>query len=82
MELSKSKSSTEQSNSPTFLDQLKKKRRIRKILVAGSGAVGKTSLVRVLKERKTLNEILEEGLEYHRTLFIDLEVVSASSLVN
>ncbi len=75
------KASSKESKRSKLLDQIKQKHKIRKVLVAGSGAVGKTSLVRVLKESKSLEEISQENLEYHRTLFIDMEVVSASSLV-
>jgi small GTP-binding protein len=49
--------------------------RVRKILVAGSGAVGKTTLLQVLKDNKPL-EITDISQEYHRTPFLNLETVS------
>jgi len=47
---------------------------VTKALVAGSGAVGKTTLVRVLKDCKSLNQS-NHIQEYHRTPFIELETV-------
>ncbi|MGY5876591.1 MAG: GTPase domain-containing protein, partial [Candidatus Thorarchaeota archaeon] len=82
MELTEENIDSQSSSRPGFLEQIKQSRSIRKVLVAGSGAVGKTSLVRVLKESKSLQEQSNEDLEYHRTLFIDLEVVNASDLVS
>ncbi|MFW9994246.1 MAG: Rab family GTPase [Candidatus Odinarchaeota archaeon] len=63
-----------------FRQYLKKFRRVRKILLLGSGAVGKTSLVKVLKAEKSLREI-DGGLKYHRTPFMELETVKTSTLV-
>ena len=45
-----------------------------KALVAGSGAVGKTTLVRVLKDGQALNQS-NHTQEYHRTPFLELETV-------
>lgn len=50
------------------------KSRLTKALVAGSGAVGKTTLVRVLKEGKSINES-NSTQEYHRTPFLELETI-------
>ena len=47
--------------------------RITKALVAGSGAVGKTTLVRVLRDNQSLNQ--SDQAEYHRTPFLELETV-------
>ncbi len=47
---------------------------VTKALVAGSGSVGKTTLVRVLKDCKSLNQS-NHIQEYHRTPFIELETV-------
>ena len=48
---------------------------IRKVLIAGSGAVGKTSLVKVMKHNLPLCGIEEDTTAYHRTPFVDLETV-------
>ena len=48
--------------------------RVTKALVAGSGAVGKTTLVKVLKEHKSLGKS-NHTHEYHRTPFLELETV-------
>ncbi|MHA2119228.1 MAG: GTPase domain-containing protein [Candidatus Thorarchaeota archaeon] len=48
---------------------------IRKVLIAGSGAVGKTSLVRVMKHNLPLSGIDDDTTEYHRTPFVELETV-------
>ncbi|MFW9994247.1 MAG: Rab family GTPase [Candidatus Odinarchaeota archaeon] len=64
----------------SFLEFIKSKRSLKKVLLLGSGAVGKTSLVRVLKEDKSLEEF-KDGLEYHRTPFLELETVTASGLL-
>jgi GTPase SAR1 family protein len=47
---------------------------VTKALVAGSGAVGKTTLVRVLKEGQPLDKS-NITQEYHRTPFLELETV-------
>jgi len=47
---------------------------VTKALVAGSGAVGKTTLVRVLKDHQSLSHS-NHTQEYHRTPFIELETV-------
>ena len=44
-----------------------------KALVAGSGAVGKTTLVRVLRDSQSLRQ--SNQTEYHRTPFLELETV-------
>ena len=58
----------------SFLDYIKEKQSLRKLIVIGSGAVGKTSLIKVLKANKPLIEF-EENFEYHRTLFLELEQI-------
>jgi len=80
MEIPQTDSIDTKSDKTSMLEEIKRVHRIRKILVAGSGAVGKTSLVRVLKESKSLGELSDEDLEYHRTLFLDLEVIDAANL--
>jgi GTPase SAR1 family protein len=52
---------------------------VAKILVAGSGAVGKTTLVKVLKDGLSLEG---QGVvhEYHRTPFLELETIRAQEL--
>ena len=52
---------------------------ITKILVAGSGAVGKTTLVRVIKEGKSLDNSNVSG-EYHRTPFIEIETIGVEKI--
>lgn len=47
---------------------------VTKALVAGSGAVGKTTLVRVLKEGQSLDES-NLTQEYHRTPFLELDTI-------
>lgn len=63
-----------------LVEYLKQKRVMRKILVAGSGAVGKTSLVKVLASNKSLSELGNEYLEYHRTHFLEMETISADKI--
>ncbi len=41
--------------------------------MAGSGAVGKTSLLMVLKNGKSLQELGNNTLEYHRTPFLEID---------
>jgi GTPase SAR1 family protein len=48
---------------------------IRKVLIAGAGAVGKTSLVRVMKHNLPLSGMEDDVTVYHRTPFVDLETV-------
>jgi len=55
------------------------KSQITKALVAGSGAVGKTSLVRVLQEGRPLR-VSSSLIEYHRTPFIELETVRVEKI--
>jgi GTPase SAR1 family protein len=52
---------------------------VTKALVAGSGAVGKTTLVRVLRDGKPLNES-NITKEYHRTPFLELETVKVERI--
>jgi small GTP-binding protein len=52
---------------------------VTKILVAGSGAVGKTTLVKVLKNGLSL-ERQGSDHEYHRTPFLELETIRAQEL--
>ena len=47
---------------------------VTKALVAGSGAVGKTTLVRVLRDGQPLTQS-NHTQEYHRTPFLELETV-------
>jgi GTPase SAR1 family protein len=60
---------------------LKTVHKVRKILILGSGAVGKTSLVKVLKNGKMLQELQSHNLNYHRTPFLELDTLSARGLV-
>jgi GTPase SAR1 family protein len=67
------------SNSPPLKEniavpRLKQGPQITKALVAGSGAVGKTTLVQVLRDNKSL-KASNQTQEYHRTPFIELETV-------
>ncbi|MBD3404963.1 MAG: hypothetical protein GF411_02370 [Candidatus Lokiarchaeota archaeon] len=71
----------EPETSRSMIEEIKLRKGIRKILMAGSGAVGKTSLLTVLREKKSLGELLEGEAEYHRTHFIDLSAIAASDLV-
>ena len=52
---------------------------VTKALVAGSGAVGKTTLVRVLRDNQPLNES-NVTQEYHRTPFLELETVKVERI--
>ncbi|UCE10634.1 MAG: GTPase domain-containing protein [Candidatus Thorarchaeota archaeon] len=52
---------------------------VRKILIAGSGAVGKTSLVRVMKHNLPLSAIEDDTTKYHRTPFVELETVKVEN---
>lgn len=52
---------------------------VTKILVAGSGAVGKTTLLQVLKDNKPL-EITNLSQEYHRTPFLNIETISVERI--
>ncbi len=55
-----------------FIDQLKKKRNSMKVLIVGSGGVGKTSLLKVLKTGDLIPELEET---YQRTLFMEIETI-------
>jgi small GTP-binding protein len=59
----------------SFLDQVRRERRIRKILVAGSGAVGKTTLVSALRKQQVSSERIGNAGSYRRTLFLDLQTL-------
>ncbi|MHA2118562.1 MAG: GTPase domain-containing protein [Candidatus Thorarchaeota archaeon] len=59
----------------TFPLRTRKKLAIRKVLIAGSGAVGKTSLVKVMKHNLPLSGIEDGTTAYHRTPFVELETV-------
>jgi len=61
------------------VSSLDEESKVTKVLVAGSGAVGKTTLVRVLRDDTTLDggSIPQE---YHRTPFIELETVRLESI--
>jgi GTPase SAR1 family protein len=67
----------------SFIDYIKQVRGIRKVLMAGAGGVGKTSIVKALYEGKSLEELVDEGinLSYHRTLYLNLITIQASKLV-
>ncbi|RMG31048.1 MAG: hypothetical protein D6732_15165 [Methanobacteriota archaeon] len=55
-----------------FLASVKKKKKLSKVVVVGSGAVGKTSFLKVLKSGKLLDEL---ELDFHRTLFMEFEAL-------
>lgn len=57
---------------------IKQKKKIRKLLLLGSGAVGKTSILKVFKDTKNLNQIDESEQHYKRTLFLELEAIHLS----
>ncbi|MFW9913682.1 MAG: hypothetical protein ACFFEU_14485 [Candidatus Thorarchaeota archaeon] len=59
----------------TFPVHTKERLAIRKVLIAGTGAVGKTSLVKVMKHRLPLSGFEDDVTTYHRTPFVDLETV-------
>lgn len=67
-----------------LLEYIKQSNKIRKVLLAGSGAVGKTSLVNVLKEKKALVQLInnEKNLDYHRTPYLNLETLKANDSSN
>ena len=66
----------------SLADYIKRKRKLKKILLIGSGAVGKTSLVKVLSEDKTLEELEDKDRQYKRTLFFTFETVKAANVAN
>ena len=55
-----------------YLEYVKLYKKIRKILVLGSGAVGKTSLTKVLKSQIPLKD-MEGDCDYKRTLFVEID---------
>lgn len=55
-----------------FLDQIKKRSRIIKALIIGSGGVGKSSMLKVVKSGDLLPEL---GQIYQRTLFMEIETI-------
>lgn len=62
----------------SLAEYLKLKKGLRKLLIAGPGAVGKTSLLKVLSSGKPLEE-LARNLEYHRTMFLEYETIDVDS---
>ncbi|MFW9804696.1 MAG: hypothetical protein ACFFFC_18715, partial [Candidatus Thorarchaeota archaeon] len=59
----------------TYPVHIKEKLAIRKVLIAGTGAVGKTSFVRVMKNRLPLSRIEDDTTAYRRTPFVELETL-------
>ena len=60
----------------------KKRGKVAKFVFVGSGNVGKTSLVQVIKQKKYLFQFEEEDREYYRTPFMEIESVSVADLTN
>ncbi|MCH8908798.1 MAG: GTPase domain-containing protein [Candidatus Heimdallarchaeota archaeon] len=67
----------------SFLDYIKRVKGVRKILLAGAGGVGKTSLLTILSKSKSLVQLSEDSVDltYSRTLYLNLITVHASQLV-
>ncbi len=59
----------------SLLKQMKQEHRIRKMLLAGSGAVGKTSLLHMLKQ----GTLADTSNGYRRTLFLNIESLGFSN---
>ena len=59
----------------TYPVRIKERLAIRKVLIAGAGAVGKTSLVKVMKHKLPLPGFEDDTTAYHRTPFVELETV-------
>ncbi|NHJ47538.1 MAG: GTPase domain-containing protein [Asgard group archaeon] len=55
-----------------YLEYVKLHKKIRKILILGSGAVGKTSLTKVLKSQIPLKDT-NGDCDYNRTLFVEID---------
>ncbi len=55
-----------------YLEFVKSFKKIRKILILGSGAVGKTSLTKVLKSELPLKD-MNGDCDYNRTLFVEID---------
>ncbi len=55
-----------------YLEYVKSFKKIRKILILGSGAVGKTSLTKVLKSKLPLKD-MNGDCNYNRTLFVEID---------
>ena len=55
-----------------YLEYVKLYKKIRKILILGSGAVGKTSLTKVLKSQVPLKD-MNGNCDYNRTLFVEID---------
>ena len=55
-----------------YLEYVKLYKKIRKILILGSGAVGKTSLTKVLKSQVPLKD-MDGDCDYKRTLFVEID---------
>jgi small GTP-binding protein len=58
---------------------IKNRRKLKKILFLGSGAVGKTTLLKVLKSDTLISED-SANKEYQRTLFFTFETIEAAKL--
>ncbi|MFX1441708.1 MAG: GTPase domain-containing protein, partial [Promethearchaeota archaeon] len=59
----------------TYPVRIRERLPLRKVLIAGAGAVGKTSLVRVMKHDLPLSGFEDDTTAYHRTPFVELETV-------
>ena len=69
-------------NTPQVDEKLSTRRqtsKVTKILVAGSGAVGKTTLLQVLKNDELVGST-NISQEYHRTPFLNLETISVERI--
>ncbi len=66
----------------SLLSSLKRVKKLKKILILGSGAVGKSSMLKVFKESACLNDMNDTESHYSRTLFLELESFKASQIAN